>query len=96
VGGLLPNAAKMTDDGTQIDHHLKYEAITERNLEALKRLQRLRAKSAWSKWYEPIHPRDLSARLINAFRVGILPEYGAPKLEPASGSVALPGRWLMR
>jgi hypothetical protein len=60
----------MADEVAQTNHLGRYEAITERNLEALRRLQSLQARSAWAKWYQPIHPRGLSAGLLNAFRVG--------------------------
>lgn len=61
----------MADGAVHQNHRARYDAITERNLEALRRLQSLQAKSAWAKWYQPMHPRDLSAGLLNAFRVGV-------------------------
>jgi hypothetical protein len=75
----LPKASGV---GSQVDHRSRYEAITKRNVEALRRLQALQSKSAWAKWYEPIHPRDLSAELLNAFRVEISNELGDIEVHP--------------
>ena len=53
------------------DNHVHYEAVTDRNRERLGVLHALSDKSPWKHLYKPIRPRDLSATLLNAFRLGI-------------------------
>jgi hypothetical protein len=70
----------------RVKHRVDYEAITERNRENLATLQALSRKSPWKKWYKAIRPRDLSATLLNAFRIGVRDDNGDRTTDAAAWS----------
>jgi hypothetical protein len=51
------------------DSQERYATITDRNRKRLVQLEEISSRSPWAKSYPPIRPRDLSALLLNAFRV---------------------------